>query len=259
VSIGVQTVPHGGDRRRIRTRHVLGFRGRVTIPASFPRLCLQDVRAAGKEQWELGFLYWGDAHFLVSAVRHMNEALKGLSNGPRMPKRLRDQIELMRHTLEHWDGQDERKGRWKTLAEKHGPHASPWVAFPDQAGDDADLWIGPDLISVEELEQELARVRDELLDVYNPEDYEGLDVEQVLALYREKFHERYPLKSEGRAIADRLLELIAQEPELLDDPRQVQARMQQVQARELEGLERQHDELVERLHREGSNPPPPGS
>jgi hypothetical protein len=34
----------------------------------------------------------------------------------------------MRHTLEHWDDWDERKGRWKTQAENHGEHATPWVA-----------------------------------------------------------------------------------------------------------------------------------
>jgi hypothetical protein len=96
--------------------------------------------AAGREHSQLEFLYWGDAHFLISATHHMNEALKGLSIGPKLPKRLRDQITGMRHLIEHWDDEEERRGTWKTLAEKHGKHASPWVAV----GDDNDLRIGPD-------------------------------------------------------------------------------------------------------------------
>ena len=81
------------------------------------------------------------------------------------------------------------------------------VAFLYQFGDDADLWIGPDLTPLEELEQDLSRIRDELLEVYNREDYEGLDME----------HE---------------------------------------QVRRLDELERQRDELLERLYREGSKLPP---
>ena len=81
------------------------------------------------------------------------------------------------------------------------------MAFLYQFGDDADLWIGPDLTRLEELEQDLSRIRDELLEVYNREDHEGLDME----------HE---------------------------------------QVRRLDELERQRDELLERLYREGSKLPP---
>ena len=124
------------------------------------------------------------------------------------------------------------RGRWKTLAEKYGQHASPWVAV----GDSTDLYIGPGgHISLQELEQALARVRDELLAVYNPEDYEGLDQEQVLALLR-----------------DKLLELYAREPELLVEPEQALARVEQEIAR----LERKRDELLERLHPRGQQTAP---
>jgi hypothetical protein len=104
------------------------------------------VKAAGEESDQLVFLYWGDVRFLISATHHMSEALDGLPSGPRLPKRLTDQIRLLRHALEHWNDDDEGKGGWKTLIVKHPP--------------------GPDLISVDELEQVLTRVRDELLEVY---------------------------------------------------------------------------------------------
>jgi hypothetical protein len=125
--------------------------------------------AAGREHSQLEFLYWGDAHFLISATHHMNEALKGLSIGPKLPKRLRDQIMRMRQLLEHWDEEEERRGTWKTLAEKHGKHASPWVAV----GDDTDLRIGPDFFSLRELEQALVGARDELLPRYTEEPAQG--------------------------------------------------------------------------------------
>ena len=85
-------------------------------------------------------------HFLISATHHMSEALDGLPSGPRLPNRLKDQIHLMRHTLEHWSDDDEGKDSWKTLVLKHA--------------------TGPDLLSLDELEQVLTRVRDELLEVY---------------------------------------------------------------------------------------------
>jgi hypothetical protein len=117
------------------------------------------VRAAGEESDQLDFLYWGDARFLISATHHMSEALDELPSGPKLPKRLKDQIRLMRHTLEHWNDDDEGKGGWKTLVLKHPQ--------------------GPDLISLDELEEVLTRVRDELLEVYPakpklPEVYPGM-------------------------------------------------------------------------------------
>jgi hypothetical protein len=104
------------------------------------------VKVAGEESVQLDFLYWGDARFLISATHHMSEALDGLPSGPKLPKRLKDQIRLMRHTLEHWSDDDEGKGGWKTLALKHAP--------------------GLDLLSLDELELVLTRVRDELLEVH---------------------------------------------------------------------------------------------
>lgn len=104
------------------------------------------VKAAGEESDQLDFLYWGDVHFLISATHHMSEALDGLPSGPRLPNRLKNQIHLMRHTLEHWSDDDEGKDSWKTLVLKHT--------------------TGPDLLSLDELEQVLTRVRDELLEVY---------------------------------------------------------------------------------------------
>jgi hypothetical protein len=102
--------------------------------------------AAGEESDQLDFLYWGDVHFLISATHQMSEALDGLPGGPKLPKRLKDQIHLMRHTVEHWSDDDERKGSWRTLVLKHAP--------------------GPAVLSLDELEQVLTRVRDVLLEVY---------------------------------------------------------------------------------------------
>jgi hypothetical protein len=117
------------------------------------------VEAAGEESEQPDFLYWGDARFLISATHHMSEALDGLPCGPELPIRLKDQIRLMRHTLEHWSDDDEGKGGWKSLVLKHAP--------------------GPDQLSLDELEQVLTRVRDELLEVYPakpelPEVYHGM-------------------------------------------------------------------------------------
>jgi hypothetical protein len=104
------------------------------------------VKAAGEESDQLDFLYWGDVHFLISATHHISAALDGLPSGPRLPKRLKDQIHLMRHPVEHWSDDDEPKDSWKTLILKHA--------------------TGPDLLSLDELEQVLTRVHNELLDVY---------------------------------------------------------------------------------------------
>jgi hypothetical protein len=63
-----------------------------------------------------------------------------------LPKRLKDQIQLMRHTVEHWSDDDERNGSWRTLVLKHA--------------------AGPGLLSLDELEQVVTRVRDVLLELY---------------------------------------------------------------------------------------------
>jgi hypothetical protein len=136
------------------------------------------ARAAQREYSQLEFMYWGDAHFPSSATYQMNEALKKLSGGPRLPARLRRQIDMMRHLLEHWWDEEERKGVWKTLAKNRGKHASPWVAV----GDGTDLRVGPDFISLRELEQALADVRDELLPQYTEEPEEAIGMEEVLGL-----------------------------------------------------------------------------
>jgi hypothetical protein len=117
------------------------------------------VKAAGEESDQLDFLYWGDVHFLISATHQMSKALDGLPSGPKLPKRLKNHIRLMRHTLERWNDDDEWKSSWRTLVLKHAP--------------------GPDLFSLDELEQVLIRVRDELLEVYPakpklPEVYHGM-------------------------------------------------------------------------------------
>jgi hypothetical protein len=117
------------------------------------------VKAVGEESDQLDFLYWGDAHYLISAMHQMSKALDRLPSGPKLPKRLKNQIRLIRHTLERWNDDDEGGGGWKTLVLKHPP--------------------GSDLISLDELEQVLIRVRDELLEVYPakpelPEVYHGM-------------------------------------------------------------------------------------
>jgi hypothetical protein len=214
------------------------------------------AKAAGIERHRLDFLFWGDYHFLISATHHMNEALKGLSSGPKMPKRLRFQIEVMRHTLEHWDdapwaGQQQLKGRWKTLAEMHGESATPSIVAG--GGDIDDLLIGPDRISLQELEQELGRVRDELLEVYNPEDYDGSDSGQLLALLRDRLLEEYG--ESRRELVDKVLEVLAAEPELLLDAEQAKVRLKQALVRPIEERIERYPELLDRHAREGNFPP----
>jgi hypothetical protein len=103
------------------------------------------VRAVGEESDQLDFLYWGDVRYLISATHQMSKALDGLPGGPTVPRRLKDQIRLMRHTLKRWSDDAEGGGGWKTLVLKQPP--------------------GSDLLSLEELEQVLIAVRDELLEV----------------------------------------------------------------------------------------------
>ncbi|HET9566705.1 MAG TPA: hypothetical protein VFP27_19875, partial [Mycobacterium sp.] len=117
---------------------------------------------AGQEADRLDFLYWGDAHFLMAATHHMNEALERLPSGQKLPKRLRAEIAVMRHTIEHWDDQSARTGRWQTLADEHGEHATPWLVV----GMDNDIEIGPAHISLDGLERLLEPIRDELLEIY---------------------------------------------------------------------------------------------
>jgi hypothetical protein len=116
----------------------------------------------GQEADRLDFLYWGDAHFLMAATHHMNEALERWPSGLKLPKRLRAQIAVMRHTIEHWDDQSARTGRWQTLADEHGEHAKPWLVV----GMDTDIEIGPAHISLDVLERLLELIRDELLEIY---------------------------------------------------------------------------------------------
>jgi hypothetical protein len=98
----------------------------------------------------------------MAAAHHMNEALERLPSGLKLPKRLRAQIALMRHTIEHWDDQSARTGRWQTLADEHGEHATPWLVV----GMDTDIEIGPADISLDGLERLLELIRDELLEIY---------------------------------------------------------------------------------------------
>jgi hypothetical protein len=149
------------------------------------------VRAAGEESDQLDFLYWGDVHFLISATHQMSKSLHGLPGGPKLPKRLKDQIHLMRHTLEHWSGDDERMGSWKTLVLKHAP--------------------GADLFSLDELEQVLTRVRDELLEVYPAKP-------KLLEVYHGK-PQLIEADAAGRAVAhawQEMLELHGGQWELID-------------------------------------------
>jgi hypothetical protein len=149
------------------------------------------VKVAGEESDQLDFLYWGDARFLISATHHMSEALDGLPSGPKLPKRLKDQVRRMRHALQHWSDDDEGKGGWKSLVLKQPP--------------------GRDLLSLDELEQVLTRVRDELLQVY-----------PVKPKLLEVYHGRPQLieaDAIGRAVADawqEMLELHEGRCELID-------------------------------------------
>jgi hypothetical protein len=48
--------------------------------------------AAGWESLRLGFLLWGDVHFLITAAYHMNKALQGMPSGPSMPQPLKSRL-----------------------------------------------------------------------------------------------------------------------------------------------------------------------
>jgi len=138
------------------------------------------VKVVGEESDELDYLYWGDVRFLISATHHMSEALDGLPSGPKLPQRLKDQMPQLRHMLEHWGGDDEGKGGWKSLVTK----------YP----------AGRDLISLDELEQVLIRVRGELLEVY-----------PVKAKWLEVYHGRPQLIEadvRGRAVLRAWLEML---------------------------------------------------
>ena len=116
----------------------------------------------GQEADRLDFLFWGDVHFLMAATHHMNEALERLPSGRKLPKRLRVQIAVMRHTIEHLDDQSAGRGRWRTLADDHREHATPWLVV----GMDTDIEIGPAHISLDRLERLLELIRDKLLEIY---------------------------------------------------------------------------------------------
>jgi hypothetical protein len=174
------------------------------------------IRAAGAESDQLDFLYWGDVHFLISATRHMSEALDGLPSGPKLPPRLKDQIRLLGHALEHWNDDDAGKGGWKMLVLKQPQ--------------------GPDLLSLDELEQVLTRARDELLEVYPSkprllEVYHGMPqlIESdatgraVACAWQEMLevhHGRWELidREQFRARVRELLELNRDAPRTVNDP-----------------------------------------
>ena len=149
------------------------------------------VKAAGEESDQLDFLYWGDVHFLISATHHMSESLNRLPDGPKLPKRLKDQIHLMRGTLEHWSDDDDRKGSWRRLVPKQPQ--------------------GANLLSLDELEQVLTQVRDELLEVYPAQP-------KLLEVYHGK-PQLIEADATGRAVAhawQEMLELHDGQWELID-------------------------------------------
>jgi hypothetical protein len=125
----------------------------------------------------------------------------------------------MRHTLEHWDHHDERKGRWKTLAENYGENASPWTVVGVEAPDDTDLLIGPDAMPLQKLEQALVRARDELLEVYTWQP-DMINLDEVLARARDELLELHPGEPELKQVQARarenILKLYIQELELLE-------------------------------------------
>jgi hypothetical protein len=142
--------------------------------------------AAGWESLRLGFLLWGDVHFLITAAYHMNKALQGMPSGPSMPQPLEKQVVELRHLIEHWeDAQvgDLGDGAWERMAIRHGaPFASPWSV----RSDGSDVRIGPTPgvlypmdktagapgyeFSLNELEELLTRVLDELRQMDTEED-----------------------------------------------------------------------------------------
>jgi hypothetical protein len=173
------------------------------------------VKVAGEESDQLDFHYWGDVHFLISATHSMAEAVDGLPSGPKLPKRFKDQIRLMRRALEHWNDDDEGSGSWKMLVLKHPPD--------------------PDLLSLDELEQVLTGVRDELLEVYPskprlPEVYSGMpqliEADATGRAVLRAWHEMLELHHGQRELIDReqfrarvreLLELDHEAPWIVPD------------------------------------------
>lgn len=97
--------------------------------------------------------------------------------------------------------------RWPRSTTSMPRHGVRWVAR-------RVLTAGPDGISLKELEQALARVRDELLEVYNPEDYEAVtmaDVKRAVARARDEMlllHDGNPELIDREQLQARVLELI---------------------------------------------------
>ena len=103
-------------------------------------------------------LFWADVHFLMISVRHLGRALEMIDSGPRLSRTMSEKADNLRHLVEHWWQAETGGGAWKGLREQHGKYADPaQIVF-----DPSDLKIGPDLLSVAELADDVRRVEREL-------------------------------------------------------------------------------------------------
>ncbi len=109
------------------------------------------------ESRRLRSLFWGDVHFLMIASRHVITALEGMPPASQPPGQVRRQVELLRHQLEHWWEAQNKGGAWNALPAYATPYHVMVVG--------SDLRIGADNISLHDLEDFMARTRDELMEI----------------------------------------------------------------------------------------------
>jgi hypothetical protein len=110
-------------------------------------------------------IFWADVHFLMIAVKHLDGVLKMLGSGaPLLDRGLKDKGVELRRLLEHWWESQEGKGAWKGYREKHGQYATP-TQIQFEPGENGDLRIGADPLSVVELIADVRRVEGELIEI----------------------------------------------------------------------------------------------
>jgi hypothetical protein len=110
-------------------------------------------------------IFWSDMQFLMIAVRHLQFTLEKLGRGaPRLDKALSKKAVELRQLLEHWWESDYKDGRWQKYRDRVGEHAMPTqVAY--EPGDPPELRFGTDPLSIVELEADIRRVENELIEI----------------------------------------------------------------------------------------------
>jgi hypothetical protein len=110
-------------------------------------------------------VFWANVQYLMIAVTHLDKALSMLpASAPRLDSDLKDKAVEIRHLLEHWEKAAQNAGAWKGYRQKHGPGAEPTL-MEFSPGEQGDLKIGNDPLSVVELIADVRRVESELIEI----------------------------------------------------------------------------------------------